>query len=245
VSYIEFHREQVDDPRVGRAAMLLKIPIPHFLGHWSLFKSWATGEKFRAFTGDISQFTPEKIGEVACYRPAEPMAYLSWTQAIIDSELVIRDPAAPPIQLGEPIGGGATISDWLDTCGEATRKRIERRTKADDVGQGFDSDIGRLLSANGKANTTTPLWRLFMVFKYVKKGKDMEAVRSDNRWNLLNKDMSFPWLKRILDAYDGNLEQAAAVVLKLGNHFAEKGLTFNASTIYKHITDLEDDNLGK
>ena len=246
MGYFEFHDESRNDPRVHRLCRSLRIAIPYGLGHLALLRSWASSEKFRAFTGDLSEFTPEQIAKAAEYSSEDPQKAIEWAKALIASELIIRDPAAPEIQLGEPLNGHATLADWLELCGDTCRRRIERRSVSDNVGQAQDS-VGELLSlcsSGSSSRAVTPIWKLYLVYKFVKKGKDRTELK-DERWDKINTGMNMPWLKKILEAYENDLKKSAKAVLEIGDYFEGHGLTWNSSTVYKRLTDWEEGRLGR
>lgn len=242
MGYFEFHHESADDSRVHVFCRTLKLAIPHGLGHLAMLKSWASSEKHRAYTGDLSGFIPETLAEAAKYQ-GEPLDFIG---ALIHSGLVVREKDTEGIEHGKEVGGFAALDNWLEECGETCRRRIERRTTSDSVGQeqdGIDCLLKECDPTTQGKRPCSPVWSLFLVLKYIKKGKSKEGLYTDARWDALNKGANLPWLKKILDAFEGETKRAALALLEISDWLEKIGCSWNAATIYKKITDWEEGRL--
>src|SRR3990167_2801909 len=86
-------------------------------------------------------------------------------------------------------------------------------------------------------------WKLFMVYKYVKLDKDKDRVSKDLRWNRINRPVNLIWCSRILKEYAGDLKKAARAIYEIGDGFENDGVSWNCSTVYRHLTDWENGKL--
>lgn len=238
MAWFECHSDNRDDPRLNELRRFLKIEKAYALGHVTALRMWAADNP-RAYTGDLSAFTPEEIAQAALC-PSEPVEFV---KALVDAEYISRDPEAPAIALGEVLVGGTRLTGWSDICGEPIRKRMARaQQKAGTVNEDLLEELIGLNSAKDKPDG--PLWSLFMVYKYIKKSKDIQAVKEDRRWDELNKQQQLPYLKRILGAYNGDLREASRAVIGIGEHYERLGyLSWDGSTVIKRLTDWDDGRL--
>jgi hypothetical protein len=239
MSWYEFHSTMRHDPKIEKLRRSLRLSRPAAIGHWALLCDWAAGN-VRAFTGDLSAFTPEQVAEGADYSQD---AAVAWVGSLIDAGLVSRDPSAPAMKPGETLDGHASIVGWLDFCGEPVRKRIERQTATDGSHAADDWLTNLLGTVSNIEKKKNPVFSLFLVYKYVKKNKDKNAVKEDIRWNKLN-ERQYPWIEKILkEGFDGELQEAAKAVLTVGEYYQKMGVNWDASTIHKRLSDYIDGNL--
>lgn len=243
--WFEFHDTVRNDPAVDNLRRSLRLAKAEAIGHLTLLYSWTVSG--RCFDGDISSVTPEQIADASAF--SEDKA-VEWVKALIDTGFVSRDPSAPNLESGKALAGRAMLVNWTDFCGEPTRKKMERHTAATNGSHAAATDLETLLSVSinsnsSKAVAVNPVFSLFRVLKYVKKDKDMGAVKTDTRWDTLNKDRQLPWCKKILQSYDGDLKKAATAMLQIGEYFENIGCTWDASTVHKRLTDWEEGRLGQ
>jgi hypothetical protein len=238
MAWYEEKSESNGDFREDNLRRSLRLSKAEATGHLTRFKRWLVGG--RCFNGDISSLTPEQVAEASAY-PQDKAIEL--VKALVEFGFVSREPDAPPPQAGATLGGHAGWVGWLEECGEPTRKKVERQTAASGGIQTADDWLDSLLSnSNSSAN---PVFKLFYVLKYVKKDKDKEAVKTDKRWDNLNKDRQLPWCKKILQSYEGDLKKAATAMMQIGEYFENFGCSWDASTVHKRLTDWEEGRLGK
>lgn len=194
----------------------------------------------RAFVGDLSAFTPQAIAEASDYTEGDPV---EWVNALIGAEYLSRDESAPPIVLDEPVGGNTHMVAWTDYCGDPTRKRIGRWQSPEELKA---AETLESLVKNGKdAKSANPVFSLYLVYKYLKRGKNPDLVH-DDKWDKLNKDRQISWIRKILeDGFDGDLKKAAQAVLEIGEYFERLGVMWDASTVHKRLTDWQEKRLGR
>lgn len=110
-----------------------------------------------------------------------------------------------------------------------------------------ENDIDVLVNQPTKnGGRTDPVRRLFWVYKYVKKKKDMAAVREDARWDRLNGPDQENHLRKLLfEAYDGDIQKAAKAIQEIGNYYEKIGCMWDCRTILRRLTDWEEGRLGR
>jgi len=238
MSWIEFHSSNRDDPRLEKLKKDLQLSRPYLLGHLALLWAWASAERMRAFTGELSAFSPEAIAEAADYKGD----CIRFVKGLVDAHYISRDPEAPEIKPGEALEGHAAIPSWTDFCGEPIKKRIERQVAAGGGSQADADFFDTLISPDG-VTSKNPVWSLFLVFKYIKKDRDKKAVKEDKRWDNLNSSQ-LRSIKKILHAYEGDIKQAAKAVIEIGEKYEKIGCFWDASTVHRRLTDWEEGRFG-
>ena len=87
---------------------------------------------------------------------------------------------------------------------------------------------------------------LFLVYKYMKKKRNIESTKNDSRWDYLNKPTQINWMEKILNVgYGGDFKKAAQAILGIGEHYERIGYPWDGATVFKKLTDWEEGRLGK
>ncbi len=92
--------------------------------------------------------------------------------------------------------------------------------------------------------TKRPHWKLFLVYKFVRT-KNKEKVMNDKRWDKINRGKNLDACVKILDAFEGDLKQAAKAVYEIGRYCEEHFKDWGCKAIYSRITDWEEGRLGR
>ena len=104
--------------------------------------------------------------------------------------------------------------------------------------------IGELVKS-GESKGANDVFKLFQVYKYVKKHEDKAGVMEDKRWDKLNVGRNIRPCKTILEAYEGDLKKAAKAVYEIGTYIEKDGFyrTWNMNTVLNLLTDFEEKRL--
>src|SRR3990167_656009 len=65
------------------------------------------------------------------------------------------------------------------------------------------------------------IYKIYFVYKYVKKGCNKEAAIKDARWDEPNKGPGMAAAKKILKYFRGDIKEAAKAVLEISKYFDE------------------------
>ena len=115
-----------------------------------------------------------------------------------------------------------------------------------DIEDGNDKDwFDSLLNNTSDVKINAP-FKLYSVFKYVKLGKDKEAVKLNKKWDMVNLNKSMQAAKEILKYYDGDLKKAAIAVLEIGDYMENKLRgPWSLWAVQKNLTEWEEGRLAK
>ncbi len=106
------------------------------------------------------------------------------------------------------------------------------------------SEVDDLTKSN-EMEKANPVYKVYLIYKFIKKHKNKEETITDKRWDKLNSARELKHCKRILDAYDKDVKAAAKAVFEIGEYFEKCGVTWTCSSVYNRITDWEEGRLDK
>lgn len=99
-----------------------------------------------------------------------------------------------------------------------------------------------LIPTTSKVND---VFKVYAVFKYVKKRGNKEAVKNDKRWDMINMPKSMGAAKKILEAFGGDVKEAAKCVMEIGTYLDKMDGPWGLWAVYRNITEWEEGRLGK
>lgn len=89
------------------------------------------------------------------------------------------------------------------------------------------------------------VFSLFLVYKYVKKNRNMDAVLNDKRWDRINFDRSSKWCRELLECYEGDINRASDAIIEIGTRMEKMSCLWDLATVHKRLTDWEEGRLDR
>jgi hypothetical protein len=102
--------------------------------------------------------------------------------------------------------------------------------------------LEELIPSTSKVNDT---FKIYAVFKYVKKKKDLKAVKEDKRWDKINGPKSMTAAKKILEVFEGDVKAAAKCVMEIGEYLEKMDGPWGLWAVYRNITEWEEGRLNR
>lgn len=101
----------------------------------------------------------------------------------------------------------------------------------------------RILDQNKRAPSN--LWRVYLCYKFIKKGRNLDEVLNDKRWDEINFGRQGRWCKEILKCYGGDVDKASDAIVCIGEFYEKIGCLWDMSSVHKRLTDWEEGRIGR